>query len=58
MFESTDQTQWIKIPEPGQFRGAGNWQTIKDAGITEREWLQIRETNYLPTHVGKEAPTP
>lgn len=49
-------TKWVKMANPGQFRGEGTWVQIKNVGMTEAEWLEVKNTNYLPVHEGDEPP--
>jgi hypothetical protein len=58
--------QWLKVPEPGQYRGEGKWVRREDAviidgpytfkGISEETWFHFKDINYLPTHEGEEPP--
>lgn len=46
--------RWVKYPNPGQFRGDGDW--IPFTG-TEDEWEYLLTTNYLPVKDQDEKPS-
>lgn len=52
--------RWIKIPQPGQIRGEGNWMDFDDL---TKDWTEMQKEaqwessqSFLPTHIGEEAP--
>lgn len=48
-----EHQKWIKVPDPGEFRGEGKWRRTKDIGCSVMDWNWIRDTGYLPTHEGE-----
>lgn len=40
--------KWIKIPQPGQFRGDGEWVTSETPEFLEY-YQYCKGTGYLPT---------
>lgn len=48
-----EHQKWIKVPDPGEFRGEGEWKRIAEAGCSESDWEWNRQTGYLPTHEGE-----
>ena len=49
-------TKWIKIPEPGQFRGAGKWVSIQEIGMSTQQWEYYFLTGFLPAIESEERP--
>lgn len=48
---------WIKVPDPGEFRGEGTWCKVEDiSSITLEDWKFCNQTNYLPTYFGETPP--
>lgn len=41
--------KWIKIPDPGQFRGDGRWTEVGQDNVSLDDWEFCRSTGYLPT---------
>lgn len=48
-----EHQKWIKVPDPGEFRGEGKWRRTKDIGCSVMDWNWIRDTGWLPTHEGE-----
>lgn len=48
--------KWIKWPAPGQFRGEGEWVLASSIGCTDKDFAEVQETQYVPTHVGETPP--
>lgn len=53
---------WVKVPRPGEFRGAGDWVEFEKSvyGHPAKDcwsnWDFLRNTGYLPTHFGETPP--
>jgi hypothetical protein len=56
MPEPNENTKWVKLPTPGEYRGEGQWVTITKIRMPENEWQRLHEMKTLPTHIGKEPP--
>lgn len=56
---STTEKKWIRIPEPGQFRGEGIWREVgpDDRTQVSQDYYDFcKDTNYLPVHEGETPP--
>lgn len=56
--------RWVKMPDPGEFRGEGTWiewtpeAAARLAPTGERAvWDWLTDTGYLPTHLGEAPPS-
>lgn len=50
--------KWIREPEPGQFRGEGDWRKVVESNPQDLEWFEhCKRTSYLPTFEGNDPPT-
>ena len=55
--------RWIKHPNPGQFRGDGDWHDFDETTVNlphedrEKTWEYFTATGYLPVQVGADKPT-
>ena len=61
--EKTTLKRWVQIPNPGQFRGEGNWTELTSEkayimgfGDEDTAWEYFQETKYLPTQLAAENP--
>lgn len=54
--------KWVRVPGPGQFRGEGEWKPLDEVAKgykmePEEVWDKLRQTAFLPTHIGDKPPT-
>ena len=61
--EKTDLKRWVQIPNPGQFRGEGNWTELDEEkayilgfGDAETAWDYFQVTQYLLTQLAENNP--
>ena len=50
------EQRWVKVPNPGEFRGEGKWIKLElYTNEPDEAWNDLKDGRWLPVHVG---PTP
>ena len=47
--------RWVRQPEPGQFRGEGEWVPFIGS---DAAWRDLVTSRFVPTHEGDLSPSP
>jgi hypothetical protein len=57
----TENTRWIRMPNPGEMRGEGEWKQLTSVYASEdnqeTSWNFCLGTGYLPTFIGEVPPS-